>query len=169
MRASALLIHAIRKHAAVADFTGEDVNPDFANQLYAKQNPKPAVAPKPKPALVAPKAAPAPRPTKPVSATAAAIQPTQKTAADTTPFYEDPANIGAAGGAALGAGAGALLSKKNKLRNALVAALAGGTAGYFAGPAINKAVPQIGKGLYDAKQGVTDAVSKLKGPATPKV
>lgn len=69
-----------------------------------------------------------------------------KTAAE-VPFYEDPANIGAAAGAAIGGSGAALLSKKNKLRNALIAALAGGAAGYVAGPHVDKAVPQIREGL----------------------
>jgi 6,7-dimethyl-8-ribityllumazine synthase len=58
---------------------------------------------------------------------------TAQDAAPATPFYKDPANIGAVTGAALAGGGAALLSKKkNRWRNALIAALAGGAAGQTA-------------------------------------
>lgn len=140
MRASTLLTHIIRKHAAASGGVAIPpkpqtpierlINVDKFKDLIGGFLPK-----KPAPVQM-PLTAPTAQPALP------------KTAADVkTPFYEDPSVVGAAGGAALGGGAGALLSKKNKWRNALLAALAGGAAGYVAGPHVDKAVPQIRQGL----------------------
>jgi hypothetical protein len=88
---------------------------------------------------------------------------TAQDAAPATPFYKDPANIGAVTGAALAGGGAALLSKKNKWRNSLLAALAGGAAGYVAGPHVDKAVPQIREGMG----AISDAVMPAPKPTTP--
>jgi outer membrane lipoprotein SlyB len=126
--------------ASRADFDGNAVgtSPDFLEALGAKMAPSSATAPRRTPApVVKPKM-------KPVQVTG---QKTAQEAPPATPFYKDPANIGAVTGAALAGGGAALLSKKNKWRNALLAALAGGAAGYVAGPHVDKAVPQIREGL----------------------
>jgi outer membrane lipoprotein SlyB len=143
--------------ASRADFDGNAVgtSPDFLEALGAKMAPRSATKP-----AVLPKAAPAPK----VAPAKVVGKKTAQDAAPTTPFYKDPANIGAVTGAALAGGGAALLSKKNKWRNALIAALAGGTAGYFAGPHVDKAFPQIREGLGKAQDALTPATAPEKQP-----
>ena len=142
-----------KKAAALGSDTPAGYEPpqDFANQLFKAQNPpKSATTPVAKPKL------------QPIQG---AGKKTAQDAAPATPFYKDPANIGALAGAALAGGGAALLSKKNKWRNALIAALAGGTAGYFAGPHVDKAVPQIREGFGK----VGDMISPPAKTAPPPV
>jgi len=149
--------------ASRADFDGNAVgtSPDFLEALGAKMAPSSATAPRRTPApVVKPKM-------KPVQVTG---QKTAQDAAPATPFYKDPANIGAVTGAALAGGGAALLSKKNKWRNALLAALAGGAAGYVAGPHVDKAVPQIREGLGAIGDKLSPATKPVVPPkATPEV
>ncbi len=150
-----------------ADFDGNAVgtSPDFLEALGAKMAPRSAT--KPARGVRAPSSASKPV-VSPVGTPAKVVgKKTAQEAPAATPFYKDPANIGAAAGAALAGGGAALLSKKNKWRNALIAALAGGTAGYFAGPHVDKAFPQIREGLGKVGDMISPPAKATPPPASP--